>query len=85
MGDDLSLSVETGNLNRQLRGVSHVFVHPEFNIATNDNNIAVIRVNASYTTSGTFNPVSRPDDSPPVNTQCSVAGWGSISDVNSLI
>lgn len=81
MGDDLSISVMTGNPNRQLRSATHVFVHPEFNLLTSDHNIAIIRVDASYTTSATFNPVSRPQDSPPVNTQCSIAGWGAISDV----
>lgn len=78
MGDDLSISVISGNPNRQLRSASHVFVHPEFNLQTLDHNVAVIRTNLPYTQSATFNTVIRPTDSPPVNTQCIVAGWGSI-------
>lgn len=78
MGDDLTISVVSGNQNRQLRSASHVFVHPEFNLNTLDHNVAVVRTDLPYNESPTFNPVSRPTDSPPPNTQCSVAGWGSI-------
>lgn len=78
MGDDLSLSVFSGNPNRQLRGATHVFVHPEYNIATLDHNVAIIRTDSPYTVSETFNPVLRPGDSSPVDTQCSVAGWGHL-------
>lgn len=82
MGDDLSISVQTGNQNRQLRSASHVFVHPEYNLYTYDHNVAVVRVSLSFSASTTFNPVSRPQDSPPANTQCAIAGWGNIFHVN---
>lgn len=78
MGDDLTISIISGNPNRQLRSASHVFVHPEFNLQTLDHNVAVIRTTLPYTESATFRPVDRPADSPIVNMQCSVAGWGSI-------
>lgn len=81
MGDDLTISVISGNPNRQLRGATHVFVHPELNFLTFDNNVAIIRTDTPFLVSLTFNPVFRPDDSPQVNTECSVAGWGSISNV----
>lgn len=81
MGDDLTISVESGNPNRQIRGVSHVFVHPQYNLYTYDHNVAVIRSDVNFTVSTTFNPVSRAQDSPPVNTQCSIAGWGNIFNV----
>ncbi|KAJ6634729.1 Trypsin-1 [Pseudolycoriella hygida] len=78
IGDDLSISVQSSNQNRQVREVTHVFVHPEYNLHNFDHNVAVIRTNESFLASSTFNTVSRPLDSPPPNTQCSVAGWGNI-------
>lgn len=80
MGDDLTLSVVSGNQNRQLRNATHVFVHPEYNLDRLDHNIAVVRTEP-FTVSPTFNPVVRPQDSPPANTQCSIAGWGHIFEV----
>ncbi|XP_037041047.1 trypsin-like [Bradysia coprophila] len=79
MGDDLTISVISGNANRQIRLATHVFVHPEFNLNRTEHDIAVIRVNETFTPSITFNPVPRGQDSPGVNTQCSVAGWGSTA------
>lgn len=81
MGDDLTISVISNNPNRQLRVATHVFVHPELNSLTFDNNLAIIRTDGPFIVSETFNPVFRPDDSPPVNSECSVAGWGSIFNV----
>lgn len=81
MGDDLTISVTSANPNRQLREATHVFVHPEYNLYTYDHNVAVIRTNLPYTITATFNPVDRSADSPPIGTQCSVAGWGSTSNV----
>lgn len=81
MGDDLSLSVETGNANRQLRGASHVFVHPQFNLGRTEHDIAIIRVNQTFNPSITFNPVARGQDTPAVSTTCSIAGWGRTSQV----
>lgn len=81
MGDDLTISVISGNPNRQLREASHVFVHPEYNLYTYDHNIAVVRTNLPFTISATFGTSLRALDPPAVNTQCRVAGWGSISNV----
>lgn len=81
IGDDLSISVISGNTNRQIRNPTHVFVHPEYNLNTRDKDIAILRVNVSYSASPTFNPVPRAQDPPTADIQCSVAGWGRISDV----
>lgn len=81
MGDDLTISEVSENLNRQLRNASHVFVHPEYNLFTYDHNVAVIRTDLPYTISTTFGTVLRSLDSPQVNQICRVAGWGSTSNV----
>lgn len=81
MGDDLTISVVSGNQNRQLRQATHVFVHPEYNLYTYDHNVAVIRTQLPFTATATFNPVTRPADSPAANTPCTVAGWGATSNV----
>lgn len=81
MGDDLTISVISGNLNRQLRAASHVFVHPEYNLYTYDHNVAVIRTDLPYALTGTFGPARRAMVSPPNNNLCMVAGWGSTFNV----
>lgn len=81
MGDDLSISVQSGNANRQLRVPTHVFVHQEFNLNRTEHDIAIIRANQTFGSTITFNPVPRGQDTPPVNTLCSVGGWGSTNQV----
>lgn len=84
MGDDISSSPDSTNVNRQLRGVTHIFVHQDLRIVgTNpiQNDIALLRANVTFAPTNTFNPANRAQDTPTVNTQCAVAGWGSTVEV----
>lgn len=102
MGASLTVSPIT-NLNNQTRDATHVFVHPNYNIRTLVNDIAIIRVRVvgtvlfvkafdknfsfiqvspPFTFTSSFYNSSRIESTPAVNYSCSVAGWGTLTNVS---
>lgn len=75
MGADLSI-LSTGAATRQLRLVSHIFVHVGYNIKSMLNDVAVVRVQQPFRHTQTFHPVALAGGTPPTATLCHVAGWG---------
>lgn len=75
MGDDLSI-LSAGSSSRQIRLISHIFVHVGYNIQSMRNDIAVIRLSQPFRPTNTFHPVPMANRTPPTQTLCHVAGWG---------
>jgi len=78
MGNSLTVS-PLYNSNNQSRDATHVFVHPQYNLNSLINDIAIIRVSPSFTSTNSFYPTIRINETPVTNYNCSVAGWGTLS------
>ncbi|KAJ6637745.1 Trypsin-1 [Pseudolycoriella hygida] len=76
VGDELHL--DRISATRQARSVSHVFVHPQYQIEGILNDVAILRTSLAFQISPTFAPVQRIRVSPAPGTSCAVAGWGAI-------
>ncbi|XP_058823236.1 trypsin alpha-3-like [Topomyia yanbarensis] len=82
------LRVIAGDLNlipvsyrREVRNVTHLFVHPNYNRLTNNNDLAVIRVNTPFPEfHNTIEPAVLNTRILPDNTQCQYAGWGAATN-----
>ncbi|XP_062557935.1 trypsin-like [Armigeres subalbatus] len=62
---------------RQTRKVSRIYVHPEFNVFTHENDAAVLRLNRPYNLpSNTVDVARRRMRITPNNEVCHFAGWG---------
>lgn len=85
MGDDLEVSAIPSNPGRQVRQVSHIFVHLEYNSESYVNDIAVIRVLEAFYVTLTFYPVELTFETPVNDLRCAVAGWGAVKEVQSYI
>lgn len=65
---------------RQTRKVSHIFVHPQFNIRTLENDVAVLRLDRPYDLpSNTINLANRTRRIVPNGANCQFAGWGATT------
>lgn len=81
MGNDLLITA-TGSASRQVRLVSHVFVHTQFSLITLVNDVAVLRVSVAFAMNGTtFQPTNITTVTPVDYTVCRVAGWGAVREV----
>jgi Trypsin len=74
MGDDTSIQ-RWGSPYRQLRGATHLFVHPDFNLRTYSSDIAVIRVDHPFTATNRLRPLPRSIATPLDDITCHLAGW----------
>uniref|UniRef100_A0AAG5DBW1 Peptidase S1 domain-containing protein n=1 Tax=Anopheles atroparvus TaxID=41427 RepID=A0AAG5DBW1_ANOAO len=72
---------------RQTRRVSHIFVHPQFNILTLENDVAVLRLDRPYDLpSNTINMANRTRRIVRNGANCQMAGWGaSTAAVNAPV
>lgn len=67
-------------IRREVRNVTHLFVHPNYNRVTSNNDLAVIRVDSSYPEfHNTIEPALISAVIFPDNTDCLYAGWGADS------
>ncbi|XP_053699308.1 kallikrein-10-like [Sabethes cyaneus] len=74
---------------RQTRRVSHIFVHPQFNVFTQENDLAVLRLDRPYDLpSNTIDIARRATRITPSGQACQFAGWGAtgalMTEVNVL-
>ncbi|KAI5109545.1 eukaryotic translation initiation factor 4B isoform X2 [Silurus meridionalis] len=69
------------NPNQITRGVTQVIVHPSYNSATQNNDIALLRLNSSVNFTDYIRPVclAGQGSSFPDKTSCWITGWGSIA------
>ncbi|KAI5612508.1 hypothetical protein C0J50_11777, partial [Silurus asotus] len=67
---------------------SRVIRHPNYNSATIDNDVMLIKLNKPATLNNFVQPVALPKSCPPAGTLCTVSGWGntmsSTADSNKL-
>uniref|UniRef100_A0A182YFJ8 Uncharacterized protein n=1 Tax=Anopheles stephensi TaxID=30069 RepID=A0A182YFJ8_ANOST len=72
---------------RQTRKVTQIFVHPQFNIRTLENDVAVLRLDRPYELpSNTINVANRTRRIVPNGANCQFAGWGaSAAAVNAPV
>lgn len=80
MGDDLSILAAGGAATRQLRRLTHIFVHTGYNLRTMINDVAVVRVSPAFGITATFRPVAIAGRTPATNATCHVAGWGATRE-----
>ncbi|KAB5583777.1 hypothetical protein PHYPO_G00099530 [Pangasianodon hypophthalmus] len=69
------------NPNQIARGVAQIVLHPSYNNATQNNDIALLRLNSSVTFTNYIRPVclAGQGSSFPDGTNCWISGWGSIA------
>ncbi|MCI4375000.1 hypothetical protein PGIGA_G00104030 [Pangasianodon gigas] len=74
-------SLSGSNPNQIARGVTQIVLHPNYNNATQNNDIALLRLNSSVTFTNYIRPVclAGQGSSFPDGTNCWISGWGSIA------
>uniref|UniRef100_A0A7G3AZY4 limulus clotting factor C n=1 Tax=Lutzomyia longipalpis TaxID=7200 RepID=A0A7G3AZY4_LUTLO len=81
MAGDVSITRNSPAATRETRLVSHIFAHPDYDIGTMENDIAVIRVSIPFRLQqGIVMPRPLSRSVPPVGTVCVLAGWGTTSE-----
>lgn len=75
MANDLSIENRGASPARQIRFPTHIFVHPEYNLDTFANDIAVIRVSVAFYHVPQLFPLPRSISTPADNEVCYLAGW----------
>ncbi|KAK3557065.1 hypothetical protein QTP70_024451, partial [Hemibagrus guttatus] len=77
-GDD---TLNSPNPNQIARSVKQVILHPNYNSATKNNDIALLLLNSSVTFTNYIRPVCLAGQSSsfPAGTNCWITGWGSIT------
>lgn len=75
------------NPNQIARGVKQVILHPNYNSATQDNDIALLSLNSSVTFTNYIRPVCLAGQSSSFadNTNCWITGWGSIASGGTIL
>lgn len=71
MGDDTTITANASPT-RQMRRATQLFVHPQYDAETFENDIAVIRVRRPFNQTGSFAPMRRAFTRPGDNTTCRV-------------
>lgn len=74
MGDDLSIENRAAS-SRQIRFATHLFVHPNYDVDTLANDIAVVRVSVAFTQTLSLRPMPRATSTPTPNQVCHLGGW----------
>jgi secreted trypsin-like serine protease len=62
---------------RQVRTVQRIYIHPEYDSLIIANDIALLRVNISFTFTKYVQPACLPGGEPQTNDQVIIIGWGS--------
>lgn len=75
MADDLTIARVGGSTQRQIRNVYHVFIHPEYQVYTALNDIAVLKV-AQFSGTPSLSPALLAEETPREGSHCTLAGWG---------
>ncbi|XP_055616972.1 serine protease 1-like [Toxorhynchites rutilus septentrionalis] len=71
------VNLVTSSIRREIRNVTHLFVHPNYNRNTFNNDLAVLRVNTPFPEiHNTIEPAIGNTRVLPDSTQCQYAGWG---------
>ncbi|XP_065089604.1 trypsin alpha-3-like [Ochlerotatus camptorhynchus] len=69
------------SVRREIRNVTHLFVHPNYNRLSSNNDLAVIRVNTMFPEfHNTIEPAVMNTRFLADNTQCQFAGWGAATN-----
>ncbi|XP_001651953.2 anionic trypsin-1 [Aedes aegypti] len=81
------VNLVSASIRREVRNVTHLFVHPNYNVQTSNNDLAVIRVNTMFPEfHNTIEPAVINTKILAENTQCQYAGWGANTmDVNAVL
>ncbi|XP_062542498.1 serine protease 1-like [Armigeres subalbatus] len=75
------VNLVTSTIRREVRNVTHLFVHPNYNRLTNNHDLAVIRVNTLFPEfHNTIEPAVINTRLLSDGTACLFAGWGSATD-----
>ncbi|XP_027029918.2 uncharacterized protein LOC113660546 [Tachysurus fulvidraco] len=74
-------TLKGSNPNQIARSVKQMIIHPNYNSATQDNDIALLLLNSSVTFTNYIRPVCLAGQGSrfPPGTKCSITGWGSIA------
>ncbi|GAB0097652.1 Peptidase S1 domain-containing protein [Sergentomyia squamirostris] len=81
MAGDVSIQRNNPAPTREIRLVSHIFAHPNYDIGTMENDIAVIRVSVPFRLQqGIVSPRALSRFIPQVGTVCELAGWGTTAE-----
>jgi hypothetical protein len=75
MADDLSIQSRDASNNRQIRFVTHIFIHPDYDDWTFANDIGVVRASVPFYSTPTLRPLPRSPQTPADNEACQLAGW----------
>lgn len=66
------------------RSITHIFVHPEFNRETFENDIALFKLHSAVHYSNYIQPICLPPAHPQLythnKTKCFISGWGRIAE-----
>ncbi|XP_055587875.1 trypsin-3-like [Uranotaenia lowii] len=69
------------SIRREVRNVTHIFVHPNYNLLTGNNDLAVMRLHTPLPEfHNTIEPASINRRLLSDNTMCQYAGWGALSN-----
>ncbi|XP_059620668.1 trypsin-like [Phlebotomus argentipes] len=81
MAGDVSIVRNDAAPTREVRFLSHIFVHPDYDIATMENDIAVLRLSLPFRLQqGVVSPQPLSRSIPAVGTVCNLAGWGTTAE-----
>ncbi|XP_055525148.1 trypsin alpha-3-like [Wyeomyia smithii] len=87
------LRVIAGDLNlvpvsyrREVRKISQIFIHPNFNNVTNDNDLAVLRLDSPFPEfHNTIDPAILAMPFSPYRSQCQYVGWGAATSGDGVV
>nr|XP_029713871.1 anionic trypsin-1-like [Aedes albopictus] len=75
------VNIVPASIRREVRNVTHLFVHPNYNRLTGNNDLAVMRVNTMFPEfHNTIEPAPINARILADNTQCQYAGWGAATN-----
>lgn len=79
IGDTLNIQIPESK--RQIKYVTDIIPHPNYDEITSFNDIGILKVVGFFSNTVTFSPVLLSTVTPVTNQNCSVAGWGVLEYV----
>jgi trypsin len=77
------ININPQSVRREVRNVTRMYVHHNYNWNTRNNDLAVLRVNVPFTEfHNTIEPAIRTNRLVMTNQQCRYAGWGTATNVS---